>query len=73
MAVLSQFTMPLLRPGIDVAVHTELRMLSTAAWLDFKQHVILVQALGGPGRHFSAVAVGWDGAASPPNKRGEWL
>ena len=38
--------MPLLRPGIDVAVHTECRMLSTAAGLDFKQHIILVQARG---------------------------
>ena len=38
--------MPLLRPGIDVAVHTELRILSTAAWWDFKQHIILVQARG---------------------------
>ncbi|CAJ1379668.1 unnamed protein product, partial [Effrenium voratum] len=40
------FNMPLLRPGIDVAVHTECRMLSTAAGLDFKQHIILVQARG---------------------------
>ena len=36
--------MPLLRPGIDVAVRTECRMLSTAAGLDFKQRIILVQA-----------------------------
>ena len=34
-------------------------MLSTAAGLDFKQHIILVQ----PGRRSSAVAVGGDGGA----------
>ena len=38
--------MPLLRPGIDVAVHTEFEMLSPAAWLDFKQRIIRGQARG---------------------------
>ena len=45
-AIFESVTMPLLRPGIDVAVHTEFKMLSTAAWWDFKQHIIRVQARG---------------------------